>query len=170
METSGVVMLKQSWRSVTSTRSRVRWNAPDLATAAIFGSFFEEAIPARLARNLGSFLLTEAMELRPEIGLKSYDRLFPNQDTLPKGGFGNLIALPLQKQPRLREIACLLMSEFTPYPDQWAFLSSIKRMTKAQCEALVREAQSKGGSSESGQSWRLRQRTTSLGPPLPPAS
>jgi hypothetical protein len=62
--------------------------------------FFEEAIPARLARNVGSFLLTEAMEHRPEIGLKSYDRLFPNQDTLPKGGFGNLIALPLQKQPR----------------------------------------------------------------------
>ncbi len=61
--------------------------------------FFEEATPARLARNLGSFLLTEAMELRPEIGLKSYDRLFPNQDTLPEGGFGNLIALPLQKHP-----------------------------------------------------------------------
>ena len=60
--------------------------------------FFEEAMPARLARNLGSHLLTETMESRPEIGLDSYDRLFPNQDTLPKGGFGNLIALPLQKR------------------------------------------------------------------------
>jgi hypothetical protein len=52
--------------------------------------FFEEALPARLARNLGSYLLTETMEGRPDIGLRSYDRFFPNQDTLPKGGFGNL--------------------------------------------------------------------------------
>lgn len=62
--------------------------------------FFEEAIPAALARRLGSHLLTEAMEDRPDIGLDSYDRMFPNQDTLPQGGFGNLIALPLQKLPR----------------------------------------------------------------------
>jgi hypothetical protein len=67
--------------------------------------FFEEAIPANLARKLGSHLLTETMEHRPEIGLGSYDRLFPNQDTLPKGGFGNLIALPLQKQARERGIS-----------------------------------------------------------------
>ena len=60
--------------------------------------FFDEALPAALARRLGSYLLTEAMERRPDIGLDSYDRFFPNQDTLPQGGFGNLIALPLQKQ------------------------------------------------------------------------
>ena len=60
--------------------------------------FFEEAISACLARKLGAHILTETMERRPEIGLGSYDRFFPNQDTLPKGGFGNLIALPLQKQ------------------------------------------------------------------------
>ena len=62
--------------------------------------FFAEAIPAALARRLGSHLLTETMERRPDIGLDSYDRFFPNQDTLPHGGFGNLIALPLQKGPR----------------------------------------------------------------------
>jgi hypothetical protein len=62
--------------------------------------FFEEAVPAALARRVGSHLLTEAMESRPDIGLDSYDRLFPNQDTLPQGGFGNLIALPLQKRSR----------------------------------------------------------------------
>jgi superfamily II DNA or RNA helicase len=106
--------------------------------------FFEEAIPARLARNLGSFLLTEAMEHRPEIGLKSYDRLFPNQDTLPKGGFGNLIALPLQKQPRLKGNSLFVDEQFKPHLDQWAFLSSIKRVATGHCEALVREAQSKG--------------------------
>ena len=62
--------------------------------------FFEQAIPATLARKLGAHLLTETMERRPGIGLDSYDRFFPNQDTLPQGGFGNLIALPLQKRPR----------------------------------------------------------------------
>ena len=62
--------------------------------------FFDETIPAVLARNLGSHILTETMDDRPEIGLQSYDRFFPNQDTLPRGGFGNLIALPLQKRPR----------------------------------------------------------------------
>jgi hypothetical protein len=62
--------------------------------------FFDQAIPASLARKLGSHILTETMERRPDIGLNSYDRFFPNQDTLPKGGLGNLIALPLQKRAR----------------------------------------------------------------------
>ena len=62
--------------------------------------FFSETIPVRLARQLGSFMLTQAMESRPEIGFDSYDRFFPSQDTMPKGGFGNLIALPLQKAAR----------------------------------------------------------------------
>ena len=62
--------------------------------------FFSEALPASQARKLGSCLLTAAMNLRHEIRFSSYDRLFPNQDTMPKGGFGNLIALPLQKAPR----------------------------------------------------------------------
>ena len=62
--------------------------------------FFNEAVPAVLARKLGTYILTKTMERRPEIGLDSYDRLFPNQDTLPGGGFGNLIALPLQKRFR----------------------------------------------------------------------
>jgi superfamily II DNA or RNA helicase/very-short-patch-repair endonuclease len=106
--------------------------------------FFDEALPARLARNFGSFLLTEAMEHRPEIGLKSYDRLFPNQDTLPKGGFGNLIALPLQKQPRLNGNSLFIDEKFKPYTDQWAFLSSVQRIGGLQCEALTREAQTKG--------------------------
>ncbi len=62
--------------------------------------FFDQPVSAALARNLGSALLTRAMEKRHEIGLGSYDRLFPNQDRMPKGGFGNLIALPLQKNRR----------------------------------------------------------------------
>ena len=60
--------------------------------------FFEDRLPAFSARRLGSFLLTETMSNRYQLDMKSYDRLFPNQDTMPKGGFGNLIALPLQKE------------------------------------------------------------------------
>ncbi len=106
--------------------------------------FFDEPIPASLARKMGTHLLTETMENRPEIGLKSYDRLFPNQDTLPKGGFGNLIALPLQKQPRRHGNAVFLDDQFAPYADQWAYLASLQRMSRGQVESLVREAESKG--------------------------
>jgi superfamily II DNA or RNA helicase/very-short-patch-repair endonuclease len=106
--------------------------------------FFEEAIPAALARKLGSHILTETMETRPEIGFDSYDRLFPNQDTLPKGGFGNLIALPLQKQARQHGNTVFLDDKFVPHADQWAFLASVRRMSRAQVEALVRDAESKG--------------------------
>lgn len=106
--------------------------------------FFDEAVPASLARKLGSHLLTETMEQRPEIGLKSYDRLFPNQDTLPKGGFGNLIALPLQKQPRQRGNSVFLDEKIVAHPDQWAFLASMPLVRRAQAEALAREAESKG--------------------------
>ncbi len=69
---------------------------------------------------------------------------FPNQDTLPKGGFGNLIALPLQKQPRGRGNSVFLDDQLEPCADQWAFLASVGRMSKGRCEAIVREAESKG--------------------------
>ena len=72
--------------------------------------FFEDAIPATLARRMGSHVLTETMERRPDIGLDSYDRLFPNQDTMPQGGFGNLIALPLQRAYANRTIQSFLMA------------------------------------------------------------
>lgn len=106
--------------------------------------FFDEALPARLARNLGSHLLTETMEGRPEIGLGSYDRLFPNQDTLPKGGLGNLIALPLQKLPRARGNSVFLNDRLEPHADQWEFLASMRRISKARAEAIVRDAEQRG--------------------------
>jgi hypothetical protein len=68
------------------------------------------------------------MERRPDIGLESYDRFFPNQDTLPQGGFGNLIALPLQKQPRELSNSVFLDDSLLPHADQWAFLSSIRKI------------------------------------------
>ncbi|MBU0736386.1 MAG: DEAD/DEAH box helicase [Proteobacteria bacterium] len=106
--------------------------------------FFSELVPATLARKMISFVLTETMELRPEIGLQSYDRFFPNQDTLPKGGFGNLIALPLQKKPREKGNSLFLDDRFEPYPDQWAFLSSIQHMSLNEVGAVVDEAIRRG--------------------------
>ncbi len=106
--------------------------------------FFAEAIPATLARKLGSFLLTETMERRPELGLASYDRLFPNQDTLPKGGFGNLIALPMQKIPRQSGNSVFVDEDFDPWPDPWRFLSSIQRLSRERIEAVTQVADCRG--------------------------
>ena len=106
--------------------------------------FFKEAIPAALARRLGSYILTETMECRPDVGLDSYDRFFPNQDTLPQGGFGNLIALPLQKQPREQGNSVFLDGQFLPYPDQWAFLSTVPKINRSTVEDLVRDAERHG--------------------------
>ena len=106
--------------------------------------FFKEAVPATLARKLGAHILTETMELRPDIGLDSYDRFFPNQDTLPPGGFGNLIALPLQKRPRESGNSVFLNDRMTPYLDQWEFLSSIRKISRGEVEEVVHLAEAKG--------------------------
>jgi superfamily II DNA or RNA helicase/very-short-patch-repair endonuclease len=106
--------------------------------------FFSEAVPATLARKLGAHVLTETMEGRPDLGLDSYDRFFPNQDTLPRGGFGNLIALPLQKRPREQGNSVFLDEQFAPLPDQWAFLSSIRKISGRDVEVMARAAEAKG--------------------------
>jgi hypothetical protein len=106
--------------------------------------FFDRAISAVVARKLGCALLTRTMERRHQIGLDSYDRFFPNQDTMPKGGFGNLIALPLQKTPREAGNSVFVDDRIVPYSDQWAFLSSVRRMSSAAAESLVAEAQRRG--------------------------
>jgi len=106
--------------------------------------FFDQAIPATLARKLGSHLLTETMDRRPGIGLDCYDRLFPNQDTLPQGGFGSSIALPLQKGPRELGNSVFLDDRHVPHGDQWAFLSGMRRMDRAAVERIVAEAEKRG--------------------------
>jgi superfamily II DNA or RNA helicase/very-short-patch-repair endonuclease len=106
--------------------------------------FFEAALPASLARKLGAYSLTETIDRRPDIGLDSYDRFFPNQDTLPHGGFGNLIALPMQKGPRERGNSVFLDEQFVPHADQWAFLSGVGKVSRQQAEALVQEAEKRG--------------------------
>lgn len=106
--------------------------------------FFDRAIPATTARKLGCAILTRTMERRHQVGLDSYDRLFPNQDTMPKGGFGNLIALPLQKMPRQSGNSVFIDSSCRPYADQWQFLAMIERMSAHAAEALVVQAQRAG--------------------------
>jgi len=108
--------------------------------------FFDRPIFAADARRLGCSLLTCTMENRHEIGLDSYDRLFPNQDTMPKGGFGNLIALPLQKLPREKGNSVFLDEQFQPHTDQWRFLESIQRLPMDQLSRIVNSISPDGNS------------------------
>ena len=91
--------------------------------------FFEEPVSAISARKLGNALLTKAMSVRHEIQFSSYDRMFPNQDFMPKGGFGNLIALPLQGGARKNGNSEFVDENFKSYSDQWAYLVSIRKIT-----------------------------------------
>ena len=106
--------------------------------------FFGSAVSAAMARKLGCAILTLTMERRHQVGLDSYDRFFPNQDTMPKGGFGNLIALPLQKIPREAGNSVFVDTEFSPYRDQWDFLSKLRGMSAEAAAELVSAVQSKG--------------------------
>lgn len=126
------------------------WNVPALLERSRSGRgghvwiFFAVPVPARLARKLGAAILTRTMERRHQLGLDSYDRFFPSQDTLPKGGFGNLIALPLQQVPRGHGNSVFLDAGFKPYTDQWSLLSGVRRMGLGDVESVVGEAERKG--------------------------
>jgi len=106
--------------------------------------FFSDPVPASEARKLGAHLVTETMELYPDLRFESYDRFFPSQDTMPAGGFGNLIALPLQNGPRQMGNSVFVDEEVRPYEDQWAFLSSLRRMSRAEVANLVDQASAAG--------------------------
>lgn len=97
--------------------------------------FFSEPVSASDARRLGSGLLTQTMARRHELKFQSYDRLFPSQDTVPKGGFGNLIALPFQGQAQKNGNTLFVDERFVPYPDQWAYLDSLPRITSEELES-----------------------------------
>ncbi len=99
--------------------------------------FFEQEISAVMARRFGTSLLTYSMDQRHEIPFKSYDRLFPNQDTMPKGGFGNLIALPLQRSARDNGNSVFIDESFEPYPDQWKFLSDIQKLNEQRLTSYI---------------------------------
>jgi superfamily II DNA or RNA helicase len=102
--------------------------------------FFSNPVSARDARRLGTAIVTHTCARTRQLRLDSYDRLFPNQDTMPKGGFGNLIALPLQKAPRENGYSLFADIQLRPYADQWAFLSSVERMAPHDIEPTILRA------------------------------
>ena len=101
--------------------------------------FFETPVPAIKARRLGNAILTEAMERNGTIGFKSYDRFFPNQDILPEGGLGNLVALPLQGNARKNGNSVFVNEYFEPYPDQWEYLLNVGKLSESALEELLKQ-------------------------------
>lgn len=106
--------------------------------------FFTAPVPAKIARAMACFLITETMSHRHQLSMESYDRLFPNQDTLPRGGFGNLIALPLQRRARENGNAVLVDNAFAPFHDQWSFLAGVRRIDSKYVYAIANEATRNG--------------------------
>jgi superfamily II DNA or RNA helicase len=108
--------------------------------------FFNEPVPAVIARRMGCYLITETMSRRHELSMDSYDRLFPSQDTMPRGGFGNLIALPLQHGPRQQGNTVFLDDHLQPLPgdEQWAYLATVSRIDCRTVERIAGEAVRQG--------------------------
>ena len=99
--------------------------------------FFARAVAAQDARRLGTAIISHTCVRTRQLKLSSYDRLFPNQDRMPKGGFGNLIALPLQKNARQHGCSVFVDDELRAYPDQSAFLASIQPMDIKDIEPAI---------------------------------
>jgi hypothetical protein len=137
--------------------------------------FFTTPVPAGTARRLGSALISHTCATTRQLKLGSYDRLFPNQDTLPKGGFGNLIALPLQKGPRERGATVFVDDAFVPYSDQWRFLSELGRVPAEEVEKIVSRLAKDGnvldvtvaGDETDEEPWKRRRAPALVPPPLP---
>ena len=114
-------------------------NGHDPEKAVMYGFSLQTDCLLRLARKFGTALLTFSMSRRHEIQFKSYDRLFPSQDTMPKGGLGSLIALPFQKAARKKTNREFVDDNFDSYDDQWAFLSTIQKISQNRLEYLISE-------------------------------
>lgn len=101
--------------------------------------FFEQPISAVKARKLGFALLTQAMERNVKLTFQSYDRLFPNQDYLPEGGLGNLVALPLQGQARKLGNSVFVDEDFVAFKEQWSYLQQIVKITENEVDTLLQK-------------------------------
>ena len=104
-------------------------------------TFFDQPIPAYKARKLGNAILTEAMKRNGRMTFDSYDRFFPNQDKVPEGGFGNLIALPLQGKARKAGNSVFVDDQFLPFQDQWAYLYNVRKIDESTVDALLTQHQ-----------------------------
>jgi superfamily II DNA or RNA helicase len=130
--------------------------------------FFTEPLPAEMARRLGSGLLREAIALRGRMSLSSYDRLFPSQDVLPDGGVGNLIAAPMQGRLRRDGATVFLdLATMEPHEDQWAYLSTLSRMSPREVSRLASRAVAVSVGTKVD---RLTDATSSRIRPTPPAT
>ncbi len=116
---------------------------------------FNKPVPAKDARSFGIALLDKAMENHAGLSFDSYDRFFPNQDIMPTGGFGNLIALPLQYGPRKSGNSEFVDKNFVSYPDQWSFLASLQRMKVERVYEYLQQTDS-GKTSEIGLKQELK--------------
>ncbi len=129
--------------------------------------FFTASVPAATARQLGSGLLREAISVRGRMDLTSYDRLFPSQDVVQAGGFGNLIAAPLNGRARRRGATVFLdLATMEPHEDQWAYLSDLGRLTPRE---VARLAQRLGQVAVGSEVDRLRSPTSTKIAVPPPA-
>ena len=117
--------------------------------------FFAHPVPAVLARRLGTLIVARASSFHRGMKLTTYDRFFPNQDMCPKGGFGNLIALPLQQEPRKSGHTLFLDENFEPVSDQWAFLASLPKIDLAELQRLLETSCSHEKDSEPSESVSL---------------
>jgi hypothetical protein len=154
-----------------------RLNGPDLGMAVMSGSSSQNRCPHRRPRQLGAAML---IKRRPEIGFASYDRFFPSQDNMPIGGFGNLIALPVQRRAREHGNSVFIDDDLRPYEDQWAFLAAIPRLSINAAAKIVGDAEMRGRvlgvrmpveDEDSDEPWRMtpsrRPKAGALGIPLP---
>ena len=124
--------------------------------------FFANPVPAVLARRLGTLIVARASSFHRGMKLTTYDRFFPNQDTCPKGGFGNLIALPLQQEPRKSGHTLFLDENFDPVSDQWAYLASLPKIDLAEVQRLLETSCSPGKDIEPSESASLNFDETAL--------
>ena len=137
--------------------------------------FFSSAVPARDARRLGSAIISHTCARTRQLKLESYDRLFPNQDTLPKGGFGNLIALPLQKEAREKGFSLFVDDKLQPHTDQWSFLASVRTMSLVDLESAMQRATGGGHpldvafitDEDEREPWKRQPQSKKLAGPLP---
>jgi hypothetical protein len=107
--------------------------------------FFDSPIAANQARQLASAAITRARARHRKLAFASYDRLFPSQDTLAKGGLGNLIALPLQREARNRGASVFVDDRWRPFADQWAFLARVERLTALAADPILARAAREDG-------------------------
>ena len=119
------------------------WNIPYSIERSRSGNgahvwiFFNAVVPAYKARRLGNAILTEAMSRDGRMAFDSYDRFFPNQDRMPEGGFGNLVALPLQGKARKDLNSVSVDDEFFAYRDQWTYLAQVQKIEEQKVDVIL---------------------------------